>query len=71
MRACLVRAGRQSWHSAGRVMKNLINSVDGAVTDALAGMAAAPPSLGVDVDWLNLTRSWDALVNTPALRWER
>jgi hypothetical protein len=52
-------------------MKNLINSVDGAVTDAPAGMAAAPRSLGIDVDRLNLTRSWDALVNTPALRWER
>jgi hypothetical protein len=52
-------------------MKKLINPVDSAVTDALVGMAAAPPALGVDVDWLNLTRSWDALVDTPALRWER
>jgi hypothetical protein len=52
-------------------MNKLINSVDGAVTDALAGLAAAPPSLGVDVNWLNLTTSWGALVGTPALRWER
>ena len=52
-------------------MKNLINSVDGAVTGALAGMAAAHPSPGVDVNWLNLTTSWGALVGTPALRWER
>jgi hypothetical protein len=52
-------------------MKNLINSVDGAVTDDLAGMAVAHPSLGVDVEWAELTKSWDATVNTPASGWER
>ena len=46
---------------------NLTNSVGGAVTDALAGMAAAHPPSGVDVEWPELTRSGDALVNTPAL----
>jgi hypothetical protein len=50
---------------------NLTNSVGGAVTDALAGMAAAHPSPGVDVEWPEFTRSGDALVNTPALGWER
>ena len=52
-------------------MKNLTNSVDGAVTGALAGMAAAHPSPCVDVEWPELTRSGDAPVNTPALGWER
>ena len=52
-------------------MKKLINAVDGAVTDTLAGMGAARPSLGVDAEWPELTSSWDAPVSTPALRWER
>jgi hypothetical protein len=52
-------------------MKKLINAVDGAVTDARAGMAAAHPSLGVDAERPELTSSWGAPVSTPALRWER
>ena len=52
-------------------MKKLINAVDGSVTDARAGMAAAHPPLGVDAERPELTSSWGAPVSTPALRWER
>jgi phosphoenolpyruvate---glycerone phosphotransferase subunit DhaK len=38
-------------------MKKLINSVDSVVTDALAGMAAAHPSLSVDVENKVITRA--------------
>jgi hypothetical protein len=71
MRACLRGQAAGVGTQRAGVMKKLINAVDGAVTDALAGMAAAPPSLDVDMGWLNLTRSWDAPVSTPAHRWER
>jgi phosphoenolpyruvate---glycerone phosphotransferase subunit DhaK len=38
-------------------MKKLINSTDTVVTDALAGMAAAHPSLAVDLDLKIITRA--------------
>src|ERR1700722_662748 len=38
-------------------MKKLINSVDSVVTDALAGVAAAHPSLSVDVENKVITRA--------------
>ena len=38
-------------------MKKLINSTDTVVTDALAGMAAAHPSLAVDLDLKMITRA--------------
>ncbi|MGO9782147.1 MAG: dihydroxyacetone kinase subunit DhaK [Streptosporangiaceae bacterium] len=38
-------------------MKKLINSTDTVVTDALAGMAAAHPSLAVDLDLKTITRA--------------
>jgi len=58
-------------------MKKLINSVDGAVTrrasvTAPADRAAAHSARTVDdVDRPEITRSWAAPVDTPALRWER
>src|ERR1700724_4559245 len=38
-------------------MKKLINSPETVVTDALAGVAAAPPSLAVDVENKVITRA--------------
>src|SRR5580692_3130575 len=38
-------------------MKKLINSVDNVVTDALAGVAAAHPSLHVDIENKVITRA--------------
>src|SRR5262244_3074085 len=38
-------------------MKKLINSVDDAVTDALAGVAAAHPNLSVDMENKVITRA--------------
>jgi dihydroxyacetone kinase-like protein len=38
-------------------MKKLINSTDGVVTDALAGVAAAHPSLAVDIENKVITRA--------------
>jgi phosphoenolpyruvate---glycerone phosphotransferase subunit DhaK len=40
-------------------MKKLINSADGVVTDALKGVAAAHPSLSVDVENKVITRAGD------------
>ena len=38
-------------------MKKLINSPDSVVTDALAGVAAAHPSLAVDIENKVITRA--------------
>jgi hypothetical protein len=52
-------------------MKKLINSDDGAITDALAGMAAAHPSRVAGGERPGLARRWNAPVNTSAPWWER
>src|ERR1700691_383088 len=44
-------------HPGGHVMKKLINGPETVVTDALAGMAAAHPSLSVDIENRVVTRA--------------
>src|SRR5215472_10013523 len=53
-----LRPGQKGLSSAGRhAMKKLINSPETVVTDALAGVAAAHPSLAVDIENKVITRA--------------
>jgi dihydroxyacetone kinase-like protein len=52
-------------------MKKLFNPVDCVVTDALAGKVGLGFSITVRALTPELTRLWDAPVDTPGLRWGR